>query len=143
LERQITRRVTPIAPSLLALRGCGALTAAKLVGETADVRRFTSRAAFAMFNGTAPVPVWSGSTTRHRLNRGGNRQVNAALHRILVTQMRHPGPACDYLQRRMTHGNTKTEAIRALRRHLSDAVYRRLLEDSTAQPGATGLEQAA
>lgn len=130
LERQIVQRVAPLAPALLALRGCGALTAAKLIGETADVRRFTSKSAFAMYNGTAPVPVSSGNTVRHRLNRGGNRQLNAALHRILVTQMRCFDPARDYLQRRMSNGNTKTEAIRALRRHLSDTVYQRLVEDS-------------
>jgi transposase len=144
LERQITRRVAPLAPSLLGLRGCGPLTAAKLIGETADVRRFRSRGAFAMYNGTAPVPVWSGNTTRHRLNRGGNRQINAALHRVLVTQMRDAGPARTYLERRMANGNTKTEAIRSLRRQLSDTVYRHLLEDSTAeQHGTTGLERAA
>ncbi len=145
LERVITRLVTPLAPNLLALPGCGALTAAKLIGETADVRRFRTRAAFAMFNGTAPVPVWSGNTTRHRLNRGGNRQLNAALHRILVTQMRCHPPAQHYLQRRIAHGNTKTEAIRALRRQLSDVVYQRLNEDSRAsqhQP-ATALRRAA
>ncbi len=144
LERQITRLVTPLAPSLLSLRGCGPLTAAKLIGETADIARFRNRGAFAMFNGTAPVPVWSGNTTRHRLNRGGNRQVNAALHRILVTQMRTDGPTRVYLQRRMTNGNTKTEAIRALRRQLSDIVYQRLHEDSRVQnQPATGLRAAA
>ncbi len=144
LEAQIRTMVTPMAPGLLGLRGCGPLTAAKLIGETADIRRFRNRAAFAMFNGTAPVPVWSGNTTRHRLNRGGNRQLNAALHRILVTQMRDPGPARAYLQRRMANGNTKTEAIRCLRRQLSDIVYQRLHEDSRAhhQP-ATGLRPAA
>ena len=145
LERQITTRVTPLAPRLLALRGCGALTAAKLIGETADIRRFPTRSAFAMFNGTAPVPVWSGNPIRHRLNRGGNRQLNAALHRILITQLRDDGPARAYVQRRTANGNTKTEAIRSLRRQLSNTVYQRLLEDS---PGhhhapATGLEQAA
>jgi transposase len=144
LEVRIRRMVTPLAPGLLALRGCGALTAAKLIGETADIRRFRNRGAFAMFNGTAPVPVWSGNTTRHRLNRGGNRQLNAALHRILVTQIRADGPARTYLQRRMANGNTKTEAIRSLRRQLSDIVYQRLLEDSRAhhQP-ATELRSAA
>jgi len=144
LERQIATKVGPLAPSLLAVRGCGPLTAAKLIGETAGVRRFKSRAAFAMYNGTAPVPVWSGNTNRHRLNRGGNRQLNAALHRILVTQIRDTGPARTYLEHRMANGNTKTEAIRALRRHLSNTVYQRLLEDSATQDhGAPVLEQAA
>lgn len=69
-------------PPLLALPGCGLLSAAKLVGETAGAGRFRSRAAFARWNGTAPIPVWASNSTRHRLSRGGNRQVNTALHRI-------------------------------------------------------------
>lgn len=129
LERQLRRLVAPLAPRLLHLDGCGTLTAAKLVGETAGVGRFRSRAAFAMHNGTAPVPVWSGNRQRHRLNRGGNRQLNAALHRIAITQLRLDGPGRDYLQRRMAAGDTKTEAIRALRRRISDEVYRRLQTD--------------
>jgi len=143
LETRIAQLVAPLAPNLLALPGCGPLTAAKLIGETADVRRFRHKGAFAMFNGTAPVPVWSANTTRHRLNRGGNRQLNAALHRILVTQMRWHPPALAYLQRRMAHGNTKTEAIRALRRQLSDIVYQRLREDSHAYHATRALRAAA
>jgi len=99
------------------------------VAETADITRFRSSAAFAMHNGTAPVPVWSGNTERHRLNRGGNRQLNCALHRIAITQLRWPGPGRDYLERRISTANTKTEALRALRRRLSDVVYRALLND--------------
>jgi transposase len=130
LERRISARVRELAPSLLALPGCGALTAAKILGEVGDVRRFKSRSAFAMHTGTAPVPVWSGNTERHRLNRGGNRQLNCALHRIVVTQMQRPGPARDYLDRRLASGSTKTEAIRSLRRHLANIVYRRLHDDA-------------
>jgi transposase len=129
LQRRLERLVTPLTPELLALPGCGALTAAKLVGETAGVGRFRSRAAFAMHNGTAPVPVWSGNRERHRLNRGGNRQLNAALHRIAVTQLRLDGAGRAYVQRRLAAGDTKTEAIRALRRRISDEVYRRLTAD--------------
>ena len=129
LETEIGRRVSCLAPSLLQLNGCGGLCAAKLVGETAGVSRFRSRAAFAMNNGTAPVPVSSGNQLRHRLNRGGNRQLNVALHRIAVTQLKGPGPAKDYVTKRMTAGNTKTEAIRALIRRISDEVYRRHLND--------------
>ena len=90
----------PLAPALLALQGCGVLTAAKLVGEVAGIGRFRSAAAFARWDGTAPVPVWSGNDTRHRLCRGGNRQVNAALHRIAVTQLRRPGRGRDYVAKR-------------------------------------------
>lgn len=134
LEREIGGLVEPLAPTLLALLGCGALTAAKLVGETADIRRFRSRAAFARHNGTAPVPVWSGNTERFRLNRGGNRQLNTALHRIAVTQLQRSGQGRAYVERRMAAGNTKTEAIRALRRRLSDEVYRRLMADAQHAP---------
>jgi transposase len=144
LQRRLERLVAPLTPELLALAGCGALTAAKLVGETAGLGRFRSRAAFAMHNGTAPVPVWSANHERHRLNRGGNRQLNAALHRIAVTQLRLGGAGRAYVQRRLAAGDTKTEAIRALRRRISDEVYRRLSADERqrhSQP--TCLQPAA
>jgi transposase len=128
LEREIIGLVRGLAPGLLALAGCGALSAAKIVGETAGASRFKSKAAFARWNGTAPIPVWSGSTN-FRLNRGGNRQVNAALHRIAVTQCRGIGPGRAYVEARMAAGDTKTEAIRLLRRRISDAVFRRLMVD--------------
>ena len=137
LEREITVLVQTQAPTLLALQGCGALTAAKLVGETAGIGRFRSRAAFARHNGSAPVPVWSGNQTRHRLSRGGNRQLNAALHRIAVTQLQRPGPGRDYLEKRMAAGDTKTEAIRALRRRISDAVFRCMRDDEVLHATAT------
>jgi transposase len=131
LERQITRLVATLAPTLLELEGCGALSAAKIIGETAGVDRFADKARFARFNGTAPIPVWSGNKTRFRLNRGGNRQLNAAMHRIAVTQLRC-GPGKAYVERKMAAGSTKTEAIRALRRRISDEVYRRLTTDHAA-----------
>ena len=124
-----------LAPSLLALAGCGVLSAAKILGETAGARRFRSKAAFASWNGTAPLPVWSGNNLRHRLSRCGNRQVNAALHRIAVTQWRGNGAGHDYVDRRISAGNSKTEAIRLLRRRISDELFRRLLADeATAAP---------
>jgi transposase len=133
LQRRIEALMRELAPSLLSLPGCGGLSAAKLVAETADVGRFHSSAAFAMHNGTAPIPVWSGNHERHRLNRGGNRQLNVALHRIAITQMRLGGEASTYIARRLTMGNTKTEAIRALRRQISDEVYRRLRQDRASR----------
>jgi transposase len=95
----------------------------------AGVARFRSKATFARWNGTAPIPVWSGNDSRHRLSRSGNRQVNAALHRIAITQWRGDGPGRAYVERRLATGNTKTEALRLLRRRLSDEVFRRLLLD--------------
>jgi transposase len=133
LEHEIEISTKVLAPALLSLQGCGHLTAAKLVGETGGARRFRSRAAFAAHNGSAPIPVWSGNTVRHRLNRGGNRQLNAALHRIAITQLRCPGAGRDYVAKRMADGDTKLEAIRALRRRLSDEVFRRMAADETAR----------
>lgn len=132
LEQEIAAIMAKLSPQLLELRGCGALTAAKIVGETAGVNRFKDRDRFARFNGTAPIPVWSSNTTRFRLNRGGNRQVNAGIHRIAVTQLRG-GPGKDYVDRKIAAGKTKTEAIRALRRKISNEVYRRLLSDELAR----------
>jgi transposase len=129
LEQQIAELMAKLSPWLLQLQGCAALSAAKLLGETADVTRFRSPAAYAMNNGTAPIPVSSGNRQRFRLNRGGNRQLNAALHRIAITQLRAGGRGRVYVEHRMSAGATKKEAIRALRRRLSDEVYRRLLED--------------
>ena len=130
LEREITARVIVLAPTLLAIVGIGALTAAKIVAEVADVRRFHSKDAFARHNGTAPLPVWSSNQPRHRLARTGNRQLNAAIHRITITQARCHPDARAYLERRAAIGNTPAEARRALKRHLSDIVFRALLEDT-------------
>jgi transposase len=129
LAVEITERVTIVAPSLLAIVGCGALTAAKLVGETAQVRRFRSKDAFARLNGTAPLPVWSSNKQRHRLSRTGNRQLNAALHRIAMTQARMHPPARELLDRRKANGDGGMEALRVLKRRLSDVVYRAMLTD--------------
>ena len=133
LEREIEALVRDAAPTLLELPGCGFLGAAKIVGEAAGISRFRSKEAFARHNGSAPIPVWSGNAVRHRLNRGGNRQLNVALHRIAITQVRLGGPGKVYLDRRMAAGNTRTEALRALRRRISDEVFRRLRADETAR----------
>jgi transposase len=124
LERQLTALVRAQAAPLLALPGCGVLTAAKLLGEIADVRRFGSDAQLAMHVGAAPLDASSGKQQRHRLNRSGNRQLNAALHRIAVTQGRCYPPAQRYLARRMAEGKTRKEAMRALKRHLARVVFR-------------------
>jgi hypothetical protein len=105
--------------SLLAIVGCGPLTAAKIVGETGQVRRFRSKDAFARLNGTAPLPVWSSNKQRHRLSRTGNRQFNTALHRIAMTQARIHPPARELLQRRQLDGDGGMEALRILKRRLS------------------------
>lgn len=132
--------VKSTAPELLALPGCGALTAAKIVAETAGISRFPDEAKFAMHAGVAPIPVWSGNTAgRVRLARGGNRQLNAALHRIAITQARLDGLGRDYYQRRLANGDTKTEALRCLKRRLARVVYNTLNDNhrAAATPTAT------
>ena len=141
LEHEIEAMVRTLAPTLLALPGCGALTAAKIVGEAAGISRFRSKEAFARHNGSAPLPVWSGNIVRHRLNRGGNRQLNVALHRIAITQVRLGAPGKLYLEHRLAAGDTRTEALRALRRRISDEVFRRLRADEAVR--STGLAAAA
>ena len=130
LETELVERTRHAAPALLQVHGVAVLSAAKIIGEVAGVARFRSRHAFARHNGTAPLPVWSGNRRRHRLSRTGNRQLNAALHRIAVTQARAFSEAIAYLERRQADGNTRTEAVRALKRRLSDVVYRALLADA-------------
>ena len=141
LEGEIARRVAQLVPSLLGVPGCGALTAAKLVGEAADITRFRSSDAYAMFAGTAPIPVWSGNAQRFRLNRGGNRQTNAAIHRIAVTQLRTHPPARQLIAAQIDRGKTKREALRVLKRRLSDVVYRTMKHESHTPQAAQ--QQAA
>jgi transposase len=142
LEKEITARVRQLAPSLLAMAGTAELTAAKIIAESAGVGRFRSKDAYARHNGTAPLPAWSGNPARHRLSRTGNRQLNCAIHRIAVTQKRCHPPAQAYLNNRIAAGDTPTEALRALKRRLSDAVYRNLKAD-TSPSAASPLGQAA
>jgi transposase len=130
LEEEIAARVAPLAPSLLSICGCGALTAAKIVGETAGVERFRSSDAFARHNGTAPLPVSSAGVVRHRLSRSGNRQLNAALYRIALTQSQWQPEAKALLARRRALGDSPREARRVLKRRLSDVVYRALRADA-------------
>jgi transposase len=130
LAKRIGARVRQIAPVLLALPGCGELTAAKLVGEVAGVTRFKSEAAFARHAGVAPIPVWSGNTAgRVRLTRSGNRQLNAALHRIAVTQICLQGLGQTYYRHRQAAGDSNTEALRCLKRRLARVVFHHLHTD--------------
>jgi transposase len=144
LEREITTLVAKLAPSLLAICGCGPLTAAKIVGETAGIDRFKSPDAYARHNGTAPLPLWSSNRARHRLSRTGNRQLNAALHRIALTQVHWHPPAQAMIARRRANGDGGLEALRVLKRRLSDVVYRTLRADAAiASADALSLADAA
>ena len=142
LAKRIGERVRAVAPALLALPGCGELTAAKLVGESAGVTRFKSEAAFARHAGVAPIPVWSGNTTgRVRMTRSGNRQLNAALHRIAVTQIRMDGLGQTYYRHRLAAGDSTREALRCLKRRLARVVFGHLHTDH--QSHQTACQPAA
>lgn len=130
LDRELEGLVAQLALGLLSICGCATLTAAKILGETADVRRFRSRHSFARQNGTAPLPVWSSNHPRHRLSRTGNRQINAAIHRIAITQAHWHEPARQLLDH--DNGKNNAESIRVLKRRLSDVVYQALLRDARA-----------
>jgi len=126
LEREITGLVTRIAPQLLDQPGFGPLIAAKLVGEIAGAQRFATAAKLARAAGVAPIPASSGNTQRQRLDQGGNRQINAALHRVIVTRARCHPETRDYIARRRAEGKTTREAIRCLKRYLARHVWRLL-----------------
>ena len=132
LEAEISELVAEVAPQLLSEPGFGPLTAAKLVGEIAGADRFASDAKLARSAGLAPIPVSSGRTDRHRLDRGGNRQINAAIHRVAVTRARCHPETIEFVARKKTEGKTHREAIRCLKRprppHLAAA--------ARAPPGA-------
>ena len=126
LDQELEHRTAAIAPALLELPGCAALTAAKLLAEVGPIGRFQTDAQLARHSGVAPLEASSGRSQRHRLDRGGNRQLNAALYRIAITQVRyHPG-ACAYLERKRAEGKSRREAIRCLKRQLVRVVFNTL-----------------
>lgn len=135
LERRISARVRAEAPSLLSIFGCAELTAAKLVGETAGVSRFRSEAAFASYAGVAPIPHWSGRTrVPMRGVRSGNRQINAALYRIALVQIRHPSPGQVYYRKHRDANDPPAEALRRLERRIVRTVFARLRADYANRP---------
>lgn len=131
LERELAALVQAKDPALLEIPGCGTLTAAKLIAQTATAKRFPTEGHFARLAGVAPIPVCSGRRDRHRLDRGGDRQLNCALHRIAVTQGRVHEPARAYLAKKKAEGKTRREALRCLKRQLVRSVLHAL---STPSP---------
>jgi transposase len=115
--------------TLTQVYGVGPVLAAKLLGHTGDITRFPDRDPFASSTGTAPVEASSGDVRRHRLNRGGNRQLNTALHLVAVCQIRDPSPGQVSYQRKLAEAKTPEEARRSLKRHLANVVYSHLSSD--------------
>jgi transposase len=131
LQKRLAKMVKAQHPNLLALPGCGPLSAAKISAETADVSRFRNEAAFARHAGVAPAPSWSGADGgRMRAGRSGNRQLNRALHKIAITQIRLGAPGRSYYQRRIDSGDNGPTALRCLKRKIARVVYRCLLADT-------------
>jgi transposase len=138
-DRQLRELVAATGSSLSDLNGIGPSGAARLLGDVGDISRFRSRAHFASWNGTAPIEASSGDQKRHRLSRAGNRRINRVLHIMAIVQLRHDTPGRAYYRRRVAEGKTTMEALRALKRHLSDVVYRQMVLDTRrARTDGTG-----
>ncbi len=136
---QIAALVMASGTGLTGLFGIGPVIAGRILAEVGDVARFATKDAFASYNGTAPIDVSSGDQVRHRLSRAGNRRINHALHMMAVTQIRYPATSGRlYYERKRTEGKTPKEALRCLKRRLSDLVYYQLLADQRGTIGACG-----
>ena len=127
----------------MAEQGCGALVAAILIGHTAGVKQFRKRSSFGLQTGTAPIPCSSGQRTQHRLNRGGDRQLNHALHIVAITRARRDPATKAYLARKQAEGKTSKGAIRSLKRHLARRFYQLLAEPRANQPQAANGKPTA
>jgi transposase len=135
--------VTASGTTLTDLHGVGTLTAAEILAHVGDVGRFRSAAAFASYTGTAPIEVSSGDVVRHRLSRAGDRQLNCCLHVMAITQVRQDTPGRAYYLRKRSQGKSHNEALRCLKRRLSDIVYRQLIRDADEQKAGPGGHSGA
>jgi transposase len=138
VEARIKAAVAQVNTSLLGLFGVGPVLAATFLGEVGDIGRFPTKHHFAAHTGTAPLEASSGQVIRHRLSRAGDRKLNHALYMMAMVQVRRPSPGQAYYRRKLAEGKSPREALRCLKRRLSDAIHRCLLADS---PGRVGHQQ--
>jgi transposase len=131
-KQRITAAVAASGTTLCDIYGVGPICAATILGYVGDISRFATKARFATYNGTAPLEASSGGRTRHRLNPRGNRTLNYAIHIAAIVQLRNAGEGRTYYDRKITEGKTSKEAIRALKRRISDRVYQHLVADARA-----------
>lgn len=143
LDRRIAKAADDIETAVIAsgttltqLHGVGVLTAGKILGRVGAITRFRSAAAFASYTGTAPIEVSSGDVIRHRLSRAGDRQLNYCLHVMAITQIRQNTEGRAYYLRKRSQGKSHKEALRCLKRRLSDVIYRQLVRDAATPIGA-------
>jgi transposase len=132
VEARIIAAVAQSKTSLVELFGVGPVLAAKLLGEVGNIRRYPTKHHFAAHTGTAPLEASSGQVVRHRLSRAGDRKLNHALYLMAIVQLRHPTSGQAYYRRKRAEGKSPKEALRCLKRRLSDAVHRCLLADQRA-----------
>lgn len=138
LTKRLREAVTASGSGLLEVFGIGPAGAARILADVADVARFPDRNHFASWTGTAPIDASSGEQLRHRLSRAGNRRLNHVLYMAGIAQIRHDTPGRAYYRRKLTEGKTPMEAMRCLRRRLSDVIYRQLRADAAKQADQTG-----
>jgi transposase len=130
LHTRIVTAVSAADTTVTAVHGVGPIVACYLIGYTGDISRFPSAGHYARYNATAPIEASSGPRVRHRLNPNGNRQLNHAIHLAAVTQVGHDTPGRAYYLRKQADGKSRKEAMRCLKRRISDAVYTRLRDDA-------------
>lgn len=130
LRGRVVAAVDACGTTVTTINGVGPIVAAIICGRVGDVRRFPTAGHFARYNGTAPIEASSGPRVRHRLNRRGDRELNHALHIAAIAQISRDTPGRVYFERKLAEGKSKKEAIRALKRRISDAVYRQLILDA-------------
>jgi transposase len=135
-DKDLRELVTARGSTLRDLHGIGPSGAARLLADVGDIHRFANRDRFASWNGTAPLDASSGDQQRHRLSRAGNRRINRTLHIMAVVQLRNPTAGRAYFDRKKAAGKTSMEAMRALKRSLSNVVYARLLADQRHREAA-------
>ena len=133
VEAQIKDTLAEASTTLTELFGVGPVIAARIIGEVGDIARFKDRHAFASYTGTAPLEASSGDIVRHRLSRAGNRRLNHALHIMAIVQIAQHGPGRNYYLRKLAEGKSRLEAIRCLKKRLSDTVYRRMVDDAARE----------
>jgi transposase len=134
-DKQLTELLDQTGTSLRDLHGIGPSGAARILGDVGDIGRFPTAARFASWNGTAPIDASSGEHQRHRLSRAGNRRINRVLHIMAIVQLRHDTPGRAYYRRKLAAGKTSMEALRCLKRRLSDVIYRQLVRDARTGSG--------
>jgi transposase len=142
LNRRLAEAVTAAGSGLMGLFGIGPAGAARILADVGDVARFADRNRFASWTGTAPLDASSGEQIRHRLSRAGNRRINHVLYIAAVCQIRHDTPGRAYYRRKLAEGKTSLEALRCLKRRLSNVVYRQLVADAAATDAAEDNQRA-